>query len=386
MDIYRLLALAPSPFWRPGSRTQVLLRLLVSLTSCLLVFSLGCSNKPSDEPVFVGHLAPDDPPARQAILLAVEEANAAETKVAGRPVAVLHPPVKNDADVERAAVRLITIDRVAALLGGAGPAATEQLSRTAQQYQVPFVATVSPVSGTLPPNGFSIGLSPSARGKAAARFLAEDLQKPAIVLVTDARVPVNAAVAAAFTAAYRGAGGAVERQRDYADDKQRADLLADLTRDKTGAVVWVGSAADFARLLAAKRESDGPLLYAGEETAPAVLVPNDRSATYRVTAFAVDPKLPATKEFAEKFQGRFQHPPGASAALAYDSARVLFDAMRRAGSFAGAKVRDALLATKDFASVTGPLSFDKVQNTRRPAFVVRLEKGGEKFVKRYDPE
>jgi len=37
---------------------------------------------------------------------------------------------------------------------------------------------------------------------------------------------------------------------------------------------------------------------------------------------------------------------------AYDSAMILADAMKRAGSSDGAKVRDALAATKDFDAVS----------------------------------
>ena len=41
------------------------------------------------------------------------------------------------------------------------------------------------------------------------------------------------------------------------------------------------------------------------------------------------------------------------AALGYDSAMILADAIKRAGTTDGPKVRDALAATKNFAGVTG---------------------------------
>ena len=188
---------------------------------------------------------------------------------------------------------------------------------------------------------------------------------------------------------YRAAGGKVEKQWDYGTDKELTDLLAEVRKIQTGAVVFVGPAADFSRLRAARRDTDAPLLFGGEETAPDVLVPDGKPArmpVFRVTAFAIDKSLPQTNEFADKYQGRFKRLPDAPAALAYDSARVLFDAMRRAGGFQAAKVREELLNTKDFESVTGPLSFDKDQNARRPVLVVRVENGREKLEKCYDPE
>lgn len=357
--------------------------------ACLLTFSLGCAGKPATEqPITIGHLA-SGATAKSAILLAVEEANAAEGKVAGRPVAILHPDIdKDEAKAEQVAIRLITIDRVVALLAGTGPATTEKLSRTAQQYNLPLVATVSPVSGTLPPNGFSLGLSPAMRGKTLARFGVDHLKKPGVTIVVNNREPVNAALAAAFAETYRQAGGKVNLQEDYGTDEELTKLLAKLEKSKSGAVLFVGPVRDFARLQQTKREP-GSLLFAGQQPGPNEEAPAPGTATspiYQVTAFTIDPSLPRTKDFAEKYQGRFQRRPDAAAALAYDSARVLFDAMRRAEGFQGPKVRDELLNTKDFESVTGPLSFDKAHNARRPAFVVRVEKDGEKLEKRYDPE
>ena len=50
--------------------------------------------------------------------------------------------------------------------------------------------------------------------------------------------------------------------------------------------------------------------------------------------------------------------PDAMAALGYDSAMVLADAIKRAGSTDGPKLRDALAATKDFPGVTGTITLD----------------------------
>jgi len=50
--------------------------------------------------------------------------------------------------------------------------------------------------------------------------------------------------------------------------------------------------------------------------------------------------------------------PDAHAALAYDATRVLADAIARANSTDGAKLRAALAETRNFAGVTGIISID----------------------------
>ena len=58
------------------------------------------------------------------------------------------------------------------------------------------------------------------------------------------------------------------------------------------------------------------------------------------------------------------------AALGYDSAMILADAMKRAGTTDGPKVRDALAATKDFDGVTGNITIDANRNATKPAVIL----------------
>src|SRR5260370_37855702 len=84
----------------------------------------GCKPRAETEPILIGHVAPFTGPhrligeqAKQAILLAVEEANQEENRGAERRVAVLHVNSHGDLDaLQPEAVRLITVNRVAALL------------------------------------------------------------------------------------------------------------------------------------------------------------------------------------------------------------------------------------------------------------------------------
>jgi branched-chain amino acid transport system substrate-binding protein len=70
--------------------------------------------------------------------------------------------------------------------------------------------------------------------------------------------------------------------------------------------------------------------------------------------------------------------PDALAALGYDAARIMADAMTRAGSIEGPKVRDALAATREFPGVTGKITINKDRNAIKPAVVLKVENG--KFV------
>ena len=64
--------------------------------------------------------------------------------------------------------------------------------------------------------------------------------------------------------------------------------------------------------------------------------------------------------------------PDAHAALAYDALRFLADAMRRAGTTEGPKLRDALAETKNFHGVTGMISMDRERNAVKSAVILKL--------------
>ncbi len=63
------------------------------------------------------------------------------------------------------------------------------------------------------------------------------------------------------------------------------------------------------------------------------------------------------------------------AALGYDSAMLLADALKRAGTTDGPKLRDALAATKDFPGITGNITIDKDRNASKSAVILEV-KGG----------
>jgi hypothetical protein len=74
--------------------------------------------------------------------------------------------------------------------------------------------------------------------------------------------------------------------------------------------------------------------------------------------------------------------------LAYDAAKVLADALKRAGGTDPAKLRDAINSTKDFKGVTGSISLDAKRNAVKPAVVLELDPaaGAFKFKETIAPE
>ena len=93
----------------------------------------------------------------------------------------------------------------------------------------------------------------------------------------------------------------------------------------------------------------------------------DHVATVR-NARGGDNPDPVVQTFEKSYRAKYGHAPDSIAALAYDAVKVLADAITRAGSTDGVKVREAL-ATADVAGVTGRLKMNAKRNVDKPAVI-----------------
>lgn len=73
------------------------------------------------------------------------------------------------------------------------------------------------------------------------------------------------------------------------------------------------------------------------------------------------------------------------AALGYDSAMVLADAIKRAGTTDEPKLRDAIAATKDYVGLTGKTTLDAERNATKGAVIITIKDGKFKYVETVNP-
>ena len=89
--------------------------------------------------------------------------------------------------------------------------------------------------------------------------------------------------------------------------------------------------------------------------------------------------------FLKRYRAKYGGEPDDMAALGYDSAKILVDAIKRAGATEGKALRDALAATKDYEGVTGKISLDAQRNATKPAVVQTITAGKFRFLETVAP-
>ncbi|MGZ3696447.1 MAG: ABC transporter substrate-binding protein, partial [Bdellovibrionota bacterium] len=97
--------------------------------------------------------------------------------------------------------------------------------------------------------------------------------------------------------------------------------------------------------------------------------------SYFSNHYTSEDKSPAVQNFVTKFKAAYGEVPDGLAAMGYDAAKVLADAMNRAPNFDYSAVRDALAATKNYPGVTGKITMDKNRNAEKSAVVLKVQDG-----------
>jgi branched-chain amino acid transport system substrate-binding protein len=110
---------------------------------------------------------------------------------------------------------------------------------------------------------------------------------------------------------------------------------------------------------------------------------DDCKGQYFSTHYAAAGATGATKEFIERYKGRYGYEPADVAALTWDAARIMLKAIQDTGELSGRTrkdrkaVREALAAIPEFDGITGQMKFDEEGDPIKCAVVVKISNAGE---------
>ena len=323
---------------------------------------------------------------RNGALLAADEISRAGG-VLGRPIALLSEDDRGEA-AEAASVvsKLITRDHVVALIGENVSSRSLAAAPIAQSYSVPMVSPTS-TNVEVTKKGdyiFRACFIDSYQGQVLATFARRNLKAQTATILIDSRSDYSVGLAEAFRQAFTAQGGTVLTESKYAEGD--SDFSAQLTaiRPSNPDVLFIPGYYTDAGLIARQSRSLGmkaTLLGADGWDSPKLVEIGGEAmeGAYLSNHYSVDDPAPAVRKFVDAYKAKYGVEPDSIAATSYDSMRLIADAITRAGSTEGKRIRDALASTKDFAGVTGTISMDADRNPIKPAVVLRVEGGRFRF-------
>lgn len=205
-------------------------------------------------------------------------------------------------------------------------------------------------------------------GTAAARYAVLDQGTTRVALIGG-----SAELLDAFVSTAQQAGAVVS---EHSDDDVHS-LLTSVARGGYDLIFFAGEAQQAAELLGELRGSglDIPFMGANGLNSPH-LVQVAGHAADGTTYVSVTPPV-EDQEFVEGYTALAGGPPGPYAALAYDAAVLLLDAMERSAMEQGKPSREgvasALSEVEGYDGLTGPISFDEQgQAVGRQVYVYKI--------------
>ncbi len=169
-----------------------------------------------------------------------------------------------------------------------------------------------------------------------------------------------------------------QEMRFLPGDRSFDTQVARIRAVEPDAVVFWGEAADVGHAAAALRKAGIKAPFFGPDRLldRAYLEAAGDAAEGTTITAPLDPNRTdeVWKEFRHRFEKRWGTAPDAFAAYAYDGARILIDAVRRAGPNRFA-IRDAMASVKRYDGVAGTMLFDPTANNVAPLQVFRVSRG-----------
>jgi len=324
--------------------------------------------------------------------LAVDNLNATGG-VLGKKIQLLTEDDQSQAGQPATVVRkLISSDGVVAVLGEVASSKSLEAAPICQQSHIPMIspASTNPKVTEAGDYIFRVCFIDPFQGTVMANFARKTLKLQNAAVLTDVKSDYSLGLAKFFKAGFTADGGKIVAEQNYgAGDK---DFNAQLTAIKAthpdgiflpGYYTEVGLIALQARQLGITCP-----IFGGDGWESSSLVPIGGKALegcYFSTHYSPESMAPVVQNFVKEYKAKYNETPDAMAALGYDSAMILADAMKRAGSATPDKVRAALAATKNFHGVTGDISMDADRNATKPAVILTIKDGKFKYVETIAP-
>jgi branched-chain amino acid transport system substrate-binding protein len=327
----------------------------------------------------------------QGAKLAVEEINAAGGTLGQSIQLIVEDNGSKAGETATITRKFISQDKVIAILGDLTSSATMEGAPLAQAAKIPLL-TPSATNIAITKIGDYIFRScfiDPFTGKIMAKFALDRLQARRAILMTDVKQDYSVGLTDAIRHYFTQSGVSISNVSYSSGDTDFRTQLTEVRTAHPDVVFLPGYYTEAALILLQARQLGITCPFLGGEgwDSPALVKVAGKAAdgNYYTDHFSAADPDPKVQKFVQAYRAKYASLPDALAALWYDGAGLLSQAVQRAGSTEAAKVRDALAATRDFDGVTGRISIDENRNASKSGVILKIENGETTMVQQITP-
>jgi len=311
--------------------------------------------------------------------LAVEEVNNAGGVLGGRKIRLL---VEDDQsrpeEASSAVTKLITQDKVVAVLGEVASRRTLAAAPVAQKYKIPLITPASTNERVTQVGDyiFRVCFIDPFQGEVLAKFAYNDLKARKVAVLKDIQQDYSVGLTDSIQKTFTTLGGQVLDPVSYSSgDADFRAILTQVRAQKPDAIFVPGYYPEAAIIVRQARELGMKMPVLGGDGWVGDSLKNGREAlqnTFISNHYSGENPDPIVQNFRKAYRAKFNREPDSIAALGYDAAKVLADSINRAGTTDGTKVRDAIAAA-NVKGVTGQLQMNAERNVVKPAVIEEIQ-------------
>lgn len=325
-------------------------------------------------------------PQTNAVKMAVEEINAAGG-VNGKLIDLMEYDYSSDEqEASSLATRLATEDEVNLIIGpdtsGSALAALQQ----AAQYSIPLLSPSASLdnftvdsSGEVIDTAWRVAYSDSFQGEALAVFAAEEFGATKAAVLGDNSSDYAVGLVSTFEETFPGE--IVINENFTADETDFSAVLTNIAGQDFDVLFVPGYYEQAGPIIKQAREMGitqpilGPDGFGNSQLYELAGTAN-LDNVYYTTQFSNLSTEAHVQDFLTNYEEKFGQPADMFAAMAYDAAYVVKEAIERADSVSPAAINAEIANTTNFVGVTGTFSFDALHNPVKSVTVVEVQ-GGE---------
>ncbi len=317
---------------------------------------------------------------QHGIEIAVEEVNAAGG-IKGKNVKVFFEDDKSlPNEVTNKVQQLIERDKVVALLGEVASSRSKPGGIVASQKKVPMITPSSTHSSVTQVGDyvFRVCFVDEFQGRVGAEFCVKTLGKKKLGIMFAENDLYSQGLAAEFKKVALELGAEIVKEAKFTDAETNFSTFINEMKAAGPELIYVPvyykqMVQINRQAIAAELKSDifvGADGWSGDD----VLL-KEMTGAHFTDHHAPDIPWDVSKKFVEKYEGKHKKKPSSLAAMGYDAALVLFDAIKRSADDTPKGIRDAIATTKDFKGVSGVITINAERNADKPIVVVQIKDG-----------
>lgn len=329
--------------------------------------------------------------------LALEEIN--KEGIDGKKLELVKVDNKSEAsEATNGAIKLISQDKVSAIIGAATSGNTLAQVELAQKNKTPLITptgtnpTVTLKDGVLNDYVFRTCFIDPFQGTVAANFAANDLKVKNAAIIIDSSSDYAKGLAAAFQKSFEKSGGKIVAEEAYiAKDTDFNAILTNIKAKNPEFVFLPGYYEEVGLIIKQARALGIEVPFMGGDgwDSPKLveIAGNDPlNNTFITNHYSSGDSDKKVQDFVKAFQDKYDgKSPDAFNALGYDSLYFLADAIKRAGSSEPAKIQKALEETDGLSLVSGTLKLDENHDPVKSAVILEYKDGKQEFNTKVNP-